>query len=49
MFFSIFFWIKIKIASKFMGQCFLKDCGFEFQKLPQNKGKPFPEFFKEVI
>lgn len=31
-----------------MGQCFLKDCGFEFQKLPQKKGKPFPEFFKEV-
>ena len=31
-----------------MGQCVLKDCGFEYQKIQVKKGVSFPEFFKEV-
>lgn len=31
-----------------MGQCVLKDCGFEYQKTKVENGVPFVEFFKEV-
>lgn len=31
-----------------MGQCVLKDCGFEYQKTKVENGVPFAEFFKEV-